>query len=115
MKVNLHVVGNEVSADARDPQAFEAYLNGPDPLEDLLNEFSDLEASLEREILEQDRLRELEIEMAMLAELEASRARANDFIPEETPLERVLTKMRELEESLKYMSFLTHEIEQFGP
>lgn len=114
VKVNLHVVGDEENAKAN-AAGLDVFLTGPDPLEELLNEFSNLEEDLERELLAQDLEREREIEAALKAELEAARARENEFIPEQSQLEVVLNKLRDLEESLKYMSFLTHEIDQYGP
>ena len=112
MKVNLHVVGeNETNESA---EGLAAFLTGPDPLEELLSEFAGLDESLEREIEAAELERERELEAALHAEMERLRARENEFIPEQSPLERVLEKMRDLEENLKYMSFLTHEIEQFG-
>ena len=116
MKVNLHVVGDEDVKNAQvAADGLNAFVTGPDPLEELLNEFSGLDDLLEEEILEQERAREREIEEAMNAQIALERERANAFIPQESKLDRVLSRMRELEENLKYLSFLTHEIEHYGP
>lgn len=115
MKFNLHVVGQDELNAAVVTESLNAFNVGPDPLEELLSEFAGLDAELEAQIIEEDEAREREIAEALEAELAALAARENEFIPEQTNMERVLESLRTLEESLKYMGFLTSEIEHYGP
>ncbi len=115
MKFNLHVVGQDDLNAAVVTETLNAFNTGPDPLEELLSEFAGLDAELEQQVIEADEAREREIAAALEAELAEIAKRKNDFIPEQTKMERVLSSLRELEESLKYMSFLTNEIDHYGP
>lgn len=114
MKFNLHVVGQDELNAAVVIEGLNTFNTGPDPLEELLSEFAGLDAELEQKIIEEEETREREIAAALEAELTAIRARENEFIPEQTKMESVLASLRELEESLKYLSYLTHEIDHFG-
>ncbi len=116
MKFNLHVVGqDDLNAAAVASEGLNAFTLGIDPLEELLSEFAGLDAELEQQIIEEEEAREREIAVALEAELAAIRARENEFIPKQTKMERVLDSLRELENSLKYLSYLTNEIDHHGP